>query len=165
MPNNIHRFRRTKWADPKRLEMIADLKSKQSVSRYLSSLVALCMFVGFVAVQAWPRLSSSELAKPLSTSISVFVIVGDTISLNDGRPNVRLVGFNAPEASSRARCDAELQKGVAAKQRLLELVSNGRSEFHQVACSCVPGTEGTDACNFGRAVERFESMAWMWGQL
>jgi hypothetical protein len=40
--------------------------------------------------------------------------------------------------------------GEAAKQRLRELVSNGRSDFHQVACSCPLGTEGTDACNFGR---------------
>lgn len=130
--------------------MIADRKSKQSGSRYFSGLVVLGLLAGFVAIQAWPRLSSPELAKSLPTSISVRVIDGDTISLDDGRPNIRLVGFNAPEASSRARCDAERQKGEAAKQRLRELVSNGRSDFHQVACSCPLGTEGTDACNFGR---------------
>ena len=33
----------------------------------------------------------------VSASISVQVIDGDTISLDDGKPNVRLVGFNAPE--------------------------------------------------------------------
>ena len=81
---------------------------------------------------------------------SIYVIDGDTISLNDGRPNVRLVGFNAPETGSRARCEIERQKGEAAKQRLRELVSKGRPDFQQVACSCPLGTEGTNACNFGR---------------
>ena len=88
--------------------------------------------------------------KPVPASVSVRVIDGDTINLEDGKPNVRLIGFNAPETGSRARCEAERQQGEAAKQRLRELVSNGRSDFHQVACSCAPGTEGTDACNFGR---------------
>ena len=110
---------------------------------------------GFVAVQAWPRIYPElKLETANSTSvraaISVRVIDGDTISLDDGRPNVRLVGYNAPETGSRARCEAERQKGEAAKQRLRELVSNGRSDFSQVACACVRGTEGTDACNFGR---------------
>jgi endonuclease YncB( thermonuclease family) len=70
--------------------------------------------------------------------------------LNDGKPNVRLIGFNAPETGSRARCEIEHQKGEAARQRLRELVSNGRPDFQQVACSCPAGTEGTNACNFGR---------------
>jgi endonuclease YncB( thermonuclease family) len=82
--------------------------------------------------------------------ISVYVIDGDTISLNDGRRNVRLVGFNAPEKGSRARCEIERQKGEAAKRRLRELASSGRPDFQQVVCSCPPGTEGTNVCNFGR---------------
>jgi len=92
------------------------------------------------------------VAAPLAipASLSVRVIDGDTISLEDGKPNVRLVGFNAPETGNRARCDVERQNGEAAKQRLRELVSNGRSDFDQIACSCASGTEGTDACNFGR---------------
>ena len=90
----------------------------------------------------------SVVAAP--TSISVHVIDGDTISLGDGRPNVRLVGFNAPETGNRARCEAERHKGEAAKQRLRELVTIGRPDFQQIACACAPGTEGTDACNFGR---------------
>ena len=78
------------------------------------------------------------------------VIDGDTISLEDGKANVRLVGLNAPETGNRARCEAERQKGEVAKQRLRELVSSGRLDFNQVSCSCPPGTEGTNACNFGR---------------
>jgi endonuclease YncB( thermonuclease family) len=155
MPDNLYKFRKTKWADPKRLKMIADFKPKQHGSRYFSGFVVLCVLIGFVAVQAWPKLSTelkSTVTESVSapTSISVRVIDGDTISLNDGRPNVRLVGFNAPETGDRARCEAERQKGEAAKRRLSELVSTGRPDFQQIACSCAPGTEGTDVCNFGR---------------
>ena len=151
MPDNIYKFRRNKWADPKRLKLIAHSKPSWLGSRYLSGFIVLCALVGFVAVQAWPKLRP-ETAKPaaVANSLSVRVIDGDTISLQDGKPNVRLVGFNAPETGSRAKCEAERQKGEAATQRLRELVSNGRSDFHQVACSCPSGTEGTDVCNFGR---------------
>jgi endonuclease YncB( thermonuclease family) len=149
MDDNIHKFRQTKWADPKRFKLMTGFKSKRSNSRYFSGLVVLGLVIGFVAVQAWPRLKF-EQDKPAPSSISVRVIDGDTINLEDGKPNVRLVGFNAPETGTRARCEAERQKGEAAKQRLRELVSNGRSDFHQVACSCPPGTEGTNICNFGR---------------
>jgi endonuclease YncB( thermonuclease family) len=151
MPDNIYKFRRTKWADPKRLQLIADSKPRLPGSRYLSGFIVLFVLIGFVAVQAWPKLKT-ETAKSASVanSLSVSVIDGDTISLQDGKPNVRLVGFNARETGSRARCEAERQKGDAAKRRLRELVSNGWSDFHHVACSCPPGTEGTDACNFGR---------------
>jgi len=155
MSDNVYEFRKTKRADPKRIEIIADFKPKQRGSRYLSGLIVLCVLIGFVAVQAWPKLST-ELTSGLTrsvtvpSSISVRVIDGDTVSLDDGRPNIRLVGFNAPETGSRARCEAERHKGEAAKRRLRELVSSGRSNFHQVACSCPPGAEGTDVCNFGR---------------
>ena len=155
MPNNIYKFRRTKWADPKRFKLIAAFKSKWSSSRYLSGLVVLCLLAGFVAVQAWSRIvfePKLETARSIaaSISISVRVIDGDTINLGDGQRDIRLVSFNAPETGSRARCEVERQKGEAAKQRLRELVSTGRSDFHQVACSCPQGTESTDACNFGR---------------
>jgi endonuclease YncB( thermonuclease family) len=155
MPDNVYKFRKTKWADPKRLEMIGDFKPKQRGSRYFSGFVVLCVLFGFVAVQAWPKLSTefkSSVTESVSApiSMSVRVIDGDTISLDDGRPNVRLVGFNAPETGNRARCEAERQKGEAAKLRLRELVSSGRSDFQQIACSCAPGSEGTAMCDFGR---------------
>lgn len=139
MPGNIYKFRRTKWADPNRFK-VADFKPKRHGSRYFSGLVVLCLLIGFVVVQAWPRLKP-ELAKPVAASFTVRVIDGDTISLEDGKPNVRLVGLNAPETGNRAPCEAERQKGEVAKQRLRELVSSGRLDY---------GTEGTNACNFGR---------------
>jgi endonuclease YncB( thermonuclease family) len=151
MSDNIYKFRRTKWADPKRLQLIAGSKPSWLGSRYLSGFIILGVLIGFVAVQAWPKLKP-EISKSatIPASVSVRVIDGDTISLEDGKPNVRLVGFNAPETGSRARCEAERQRGEAAKQRLRALVSKGRSDFEQVACSCAPGTEGTEVCNFGR---------------
>jgi endonuclease YncB( thermonuclease family) len=146
MPDNVYKFRRTKWADAKPLDVTAGFKPKPRGSRYFAGMVVVCALLSFVAVQAALKLAP---AAPVPVSTSVQVIDGDTISLGDGRPNVRLVGFNAPETGSRARCEAERKKGEAAGQRLRELVSNGRPEFQQVASSCPPETKGTNACNFG----------------
>ena len=80
----------------------------------------------------------------------VRIIDGDTINVRGITPNVRLVGFNAPE-TWRPSCAAERQVGERATVRLSQLVRNAASiEFERVACSCRPGTEGTDRCNFGR---------------
>jgi len=86
MPDNIYKFRRNKWADPKRLKLIAHSKPSWLGSRYLSGFIVLCALVGFVAVQAWPKLRP-ETAKPaaVANSLSVRVIDGDTISLQDGK--------------------------------------------------------------------------------
>src|ERR1700730_8577492 len=65
------------------------------------------------------------------------------------RPNVRLVGFNAPE-TRRASCDAERELGAKATRRVRDLVRAGNLDFEFVACSCPPGTEGTPVCNYGR---------------
>jgi micrococcal nuclease len=137
--------------------MIIGFKKKPSSSRYFSGLIAVCVFIGFAAVQISSKLfGAPNVTAPAKSMghapapISVHVIDGDTISFNDGLAHIRLVGFNAPETGSRARCETERQKGVAAGQRLRELVRNGRPEFQQVACSCPSGTEGTNACNFGR---------------
>jgi len=80
----------------------------------------------------------------------VRIIDGDTINIPGNTPNVRLVGFNTPE-TWRPSCTAERQVGERATARLSQLVRNASSiEFERVACSCRPGTEGTDRCNFGR---------------
>jgi len=95
---------------------------------YTWGLIAVCVFIGYAAVQVTTKIAGEQAAAPApapaksvaapAAPISVDVIDGDTISLNDGRPNVRLVGFNAPETGSRARCETERQKGEAAKHRL-----------------------------------------------
>jgi endonuclease YncB( thermonuclease family) len=80
----------------------------------------------------------------------VTVIDGDTIRIPEEDRAIRLVGFNAPE-SRDPRCSAEGVLGERAKARLKQLVADTRVEFSPVACACRPGTEGTKACNYGRA--------------
>jgi endonuclease YncB( thermonuclease family) len=74
---------------------------------------------------------------------------GDTIKMGDGT-RVRLVGFNTPE-KFEPLCERERALGVKASIRLVELVSSGKSTVTRVPCSCKPGTEGTNKCNFGRS--------------
>ncbi|WP_287352703.1 thermonuclease family protein [Mesorhizobium sp.] len=75
---------------------------------------------------------------------------GDTIRLNGAAKGTRLVGFNTPE-SIEPSCEAEAHLGRRAKARLKELVAAAELELKMVPCSCPPGTEGTDACNYGRS--------------
>lgn len=79
----------------------------------------------------------------------VRVIDGDTIRIHHQRPDVRLVGFNAPE-TRRAQCDVERASGDRATARVRNLVRSSKLDFEFVACSCSPGTEGTPLCNYGR---------------
>jgi len=100
MRSNVYRFRQSKRADPKRLKMIANKRSKRRASR-ISQGTSLFFAVGIVLVQAWPTIVANLEAigtksVGASSAISVRVIDGDTISLNDGQPDVRLIGFNAP---------------------------------------------------------------------
>jgi endonuclease YncB( thermonuclease family) len=83
------------------------------------------------------------------TSDVVRVIDGDTIRIGHQKPDVRLVGFNAPE-TRRAQCEAERRLGDRATARLRDLVRSSKLEFEFVRCSCPPGTEGTSSCNYGR---------------
>ncbi|MEI9423383.1 thermonuclease family protein [Mesorhizobium sp. Cs1299R1N1] len=75
---------------------------------------------------------------------------GDTIRLSGAAKGTRLVGFNAPE-SIEPRCASEGDLGRRAKARLKELVATAKLELKMVPCSCPPGTEGTDKCNYGRS--------------
>jgi endonuclease YncB( thermonuclease family) len=88
------------------------------------------------------------LAAPIEPG-DVRVIDGDTIRVYQKQPNVRLVGFNAPE-TRKAQCNAERGLGARATRRVRDLVREGNLDFEFVACSCPPGTEGTHACNYGR---------------
>jgi len=83
------------------------------------------------------------------TSDEVRIIDGDTIRVHHQRPDVRLVGFNAPE-TRRAQCEVERELGGKATARLRDLVRSSTLDFEFVACSCRPGTEGTPSCNYGR---------------
>jgi endonuclease YncB( thermonuclease family) len=88
-------------------------------------------------------------AKPIDPD-DIWVIDGDTIHIHSKQPNIRLVGFNAPETRN-ATCQAEADLGARATRRLRELVKHGNLDFSYVHCSCPEGTQGTFACNYGRA--------------
>ena len=75
--------------------------------------------------------------------VDLQVVDADTIQTYRQRPNVRLVGFNAPETRNAA-CQAEADLGAKATQRLRELVKLGNLDFAYVRCSC-PDT--TRSCN------------------
>lgn len=61
-----------------------------------------------------------------ASSPSITVIDGDTIERNGVR--YRLIGFDTPE-TWRARCTVEYDKGIAAKNRLQDLVSSGKAKL------------------------------------
>jgi hypothetical protein len=93
-------------------------------------------------------LSCPVLAEPIDPT-EIRVIDGDTIRVHHKQPNVRLVGFNAPE-TRRVACEAERELGAKATRRLRDIVQAGNLEFVYVACSCPPGTQETATCNYGR---------------
>ena len=94
-------------------------------------------------------LATPAFAEPINPA-DIWVIDGDTVQAYHQRPNVRLVGFNAPETRNAA-CQAEADLGAKATRRLRELVRAGGLEFEYVRCSCPEFTQGTFACNYGRS--------------
>jgi endonuclease YncB( thermonuclease family) len=107
--------------------------------RHGATIVALLAF----AVLG-PRLASAE---PVD-AVSLRVIDGDTVTV--AGVTYRLVGFDAPEEGSRARCVAEAALAERATSRLRAIVAAGGLDLARVACACRPATEGTPFCNFGR---------------
>ena len=93
-------------------------------------------------------LSMPAIAEPIDPE-DIRVIDGDTIRVYHERPDVRLVGFNAPE-TRRAACQAEAELGAKATRRVRDLVKAGNLDFEYVRCSCTEETLGTFVCNYGR---------------
>ena len=54
-------------------------------------------------------------------------------------------------ATRRAQCDAERELGGKATRRVRDLVAAGPLDLSYVACAYPPGTQGTQACNYGRS--------------
>jgi len=110
-------------------------------------LRSCCITGWFVA--GLSLLSLPVAAEPISAE-RVRVIDSDTVRLFNKRPDVRLIGFNAPE-TRRAQCAAERALGDKATRRLRDLVREQPLDFVAVDCSCKRGTEGTTFCNYGRS--------------
>ena len=66
------------------------------------------------------------IAEPIDPT-DIRVIDGDTIRVYHQQPNVRLVGFNAPE-TRRADCTAEFELGSKATRRLRDIIKLGNLE-------------------------------------
>jgi endonuclease YncB( thermonuclease family) len=79
-----------------------------------TSLIVAVLVLACGGAQAQP-VSSSRI-----TSDAVRVIDGDTIRIRHERPDVRLVGFNAPE-TRRANCPWERELGDKATRRLRDV--------------------------------------------
>jgi endonuclease YncB( thermonuclease family) len=93
-------------------------------------------------------LATPARSEPIAAG-AVQVVDGDTIRVR-GR-TIRLVGFDTPEAGINARCEGERNLAARTTARLRALVAGGGLDLQIVQCSCPPGTEGTQRCNFGRA--------------
>jgi len=119
----------------------ASCQRNQAQHHRLSTLCATEGRVGRVAAQTWLLLlflliATPAIAEPIDPS-DVRVIDGDTIRVYHQQPNVRLVGFNAPE-TRKAECAAEEELGAKATRRLRDLIRAGHLEFQYVRCSCLP---------------------------
>jgi endonuclease YncB( thermonuclease family) len=104
----------------------------------------------FALALAALALATASASAELIAPAEIVVLDGDTIRISNRSPNIRLVGFNAPE-TWRAACPAEQAQGTRTTNRLRELVHGGKLDFEYVVCSCPAGTEGTPRCNYGRA--------------
>ena len=76
------------------------------------------------------------------------VLDGDTVAV--AGVTYRLIGFDAPEQGSRAKCAGEAALAERATSRLRAIVAAGGLDLARVACACRAATEGTPSCNYGR---------------
>jgi micrococcal nuclease len=79
----------------------------------------------------------------------ITVIDGDTIKAR-GR-TIRLVGFDAPEVGSQAKCAREREIGARAATQLKTLIAGGGLELRLIPCTCRSGTDEAPECNNGGA--------------
>jgi endonuclease YncB( thermonuclease family) len=110
--------------------------------------IPLVLIVLVLIAPIWKGLADVGISVPINAITTISIVDGDTIRSN-GR-TYRLVGFDAPEAGARARCERERALAAAATKRLRQLVSGSEISLQRVPCACRPGTEGSPSCNYGR---------------
>ena len=93
-------------------------------------------------------IATNASADPIQSG-AIQVIDGDTITA--GGQTVHLLGFDTPEADMNADCDSERTLAARATLKLRQLIAAGGLDLSLVRCSCPAGSEGTQACNYGRA--------------
>lgn len=99
-------------------------------------------------------LTTPALAEPISPD-RIRVIDGDTIRVDGKRPDIRLMGFNAPE-TRRAKCSDERIYGGMATKRLREMVQAGNLDLTIVRCASTDRTIASGTCNYGRKYDKLK---------
>jgi endonuclease YncB( thermonuclease family) len=106
------------------------------------------LLAAFLLVAVYQRITAPHATTvaidrnaPAIAADDLRVIDGDTISVYRSKPNVRLVGLNAPE-TYRAECPAELDLGERATRRLKDIVSAGNLSFQYCPPSAVLRQKG-----------------------
>ena len=153
------RYRGGMWG---RLRRNRSRTSRRTSTALMLATLGLAVLVIAVAVQR--GVPSVAPAKPAPTSVlptilkpgvnwlspsDITVLDGDTI--RTGLRVIRLAGFDTPESGNRARCSREREMAERATAQLRNLIANSGLDMRLVPCACAPGTEGTSACNYGRA--------------
>jgi endonuclease YncB( thermonuclease family) len=125
-----------------------------NLARLPRLLLFLIAFVGALmlalAIAWYVARVASDVTTTVATKITpgtIQVVDGDTIRTRG--LVYRLVGFDAPE-TYQAKCPQERALGERATARLRMIVSRSALELTEVRCSCPPGTQGTQFCNYGR---------------
>jgi endonuclease YncB( thermonuclease family) len=99
-----------------------------------------------IALVAHPHSASADAVNAADT----YVVDGDTIEVQGKR--IRLIDFDAPELGGHAHCAIERMLAARATSRLRQMIQISEDiDLQIVQCSCRSGTEGTRACNWGRA--------------
>ena len=83
-------------------------------------VAVLALALAAIALAGFPGPANAE---PIEAE-RIHVLDGDTIRVDGLQPDVRLVGFNAPE-TIRAQCEPERLLGEVAARRLRKLVAGG----------------------------------------
>jgi len=128
-------------------------------------MIAVTAAIAIVGVTLWQGADSQLAVAPYvlasaegSDAINpteITVLDGDTIRAR-GR-TIRLVGFDAPEAGSRAQCRRERELGDRATAQLKVLIAGGGLALRLMPCPCPAGTEGTPECNHEHACGQLHS--------
>lgn len=130
-------------------------RSMRDVMLIVAAILAVLAGIGSLFESGGSqRITSSQSSKSSQVYRSArdFSITdGDTVQIHGMRKGTRLVGFNTPE-TYKPQCSQELALGHQATDRLKSLVQSSNTvELRLVRCACPSGTQGTDACNFGRS--------------